>query len=774
MAKSSRNPAFFPILSVGFLFFTAGFTTLVYQTAWQRVLTQEIGIDSVSVTFVVTIFMVGLGFGSYFGGFLSKNYKGNVSRFYGITEILIALYALIAIPLIRFSNTFLASLLQNSSIYIDFIVNLIILILPIFLMGMSTPLIIHIMRNYFEKTGLLVGIFYGVNIIGAACGALVTGLFLIELFGLMGATRIAVIIDMLIGCAFLVLSKTYLGQSKSVSQNKISGKINLNLKLPISIIIAALAFGFVSLSLEIVLFRLLSHFFQGLALLFPVMLAAYLVAMGFGNLISGIATDKAQNRMLAYSWVLLIFSFVTIAAVFWASERFLNNIGITFQSIQPWRPRGEFLSALFMIFLGMLPVFFVSGFFPVVMKFASRNIQNTGIKIGAVLFVYTIGNILGAFITGILLFDTIGTINTVRLCLLLIATGTIAIFWKKKRSLKAITVNNAPLIISALVFSVLLPGDYYYGFKRLAEGQKPIYPAKVHETRLGVESIYKLPNMLDIRTNRAIAAKSLIDIKDIDFARYRLKDLEVFDPQFKPRRIMLIGIGNAVLSTAWADIENLEKLVIVELSKTIVDYNLHHSAKKITETLHYPEVEIVIADGRRYIQKALSRGDKFDLIEIGIQKPIAAGTANVYTREFFERTQKILSHHGYLMTYDYTGVLRTGLEVFKFAFAPESLFDRYVLFTDRDLFGQKEIPVTGKTAKELEVYDVNNDTAIDFFLYDKSLFTILEINTDDHPVFEYNFLKWASTRRPFSYHILSGSRTMLDARRKPKASLVLK
>jgi len=774
MAKSSRNSTLFPILSVGFLFFTAGFTTLVYQTAWQRVLTQEIGIDSVSVTFVVTIFMVGLGFGSFFGGFLSKNYRGNVSRFYGITEIVIALYALIAIPLIRFSNTFLASLLQNSSIYVDFIVNLIILISPIFLMGMSTPLIIHIMRNYFEKTGQLIGIFYGVNIIGAACGALVTGLFLIELFGLVGTTRIAVIIDMLIGCAFLVLSKTYLKQSKSVSQNNIPGKINLNLKLSINIIIAALAFGFVSLSFEIVLFRLLSHFFQGLAILFPVMLAAYLVAMGFGNLISGIATDKVQNRIFAYSWVLLISSFITTDAVFWTSEKFLYKMGITFQSIQPWRPRSEFMTTLVIILFGMLPVFFVSGFFPVVMKFASRSIQNTGIKIGAVLFVYTIGNILGAFITGILLFDTIGTINTVRLCLFLIAIGTIAIFWKKKRSLQEIGIKNAPVIISALVFSLLLPGDYYYGFMRLAEGQKPIYPEKIQETRLGVESIYKLPNMLDIRTNRAIAAKSLTDITDIDFNRYRLKDLEVFDPQFKPRRILLIGIGNAVLSTSWTGIENLEKLVIVELSKTIVDYNLNYSAKEIIESLNNPKVEIVIADGRRYIQKALSRGDTFDLIEIGIQKPIAAGTANVYTREFFERTKKILSHHGYLMTYDYTGVLRTGLEVFNYAFAPESMFDRYVLFTDRDLFGKREVPVTGMTAKELEVYDINNDTAVDFFLYDKSLFTILEINTDDHPVFEYNFLKWASTDRRFANHILSGSRTMLDARRKPKTSLLLK
>ena len=49
------------------LFFLSGFTALVYQIAWQRVLTQVIGIDSYSVALIVTLFMAGLGFGGIVG-----------------------------------------------------------------------------------------------------------------------------------------------------------------------------------------------------------------------------------------------------------------------------------------------------------------------------------------------------------------------------------------------------------------------------------------------------------------------------------------------------------------------------------------------------------------------------------------------------------------------------------------------------------------------------------------------------------------------------------
>src|SRR6266511_6391033 len=54
------------------LFFFSGFPALIYQLTWQRALFRIFGVNIESVTIVVTAFMLGLGFGSLAGGWLSK------------------------------------------------------------------------------------------------------------------------------------------------------------------------------------------------------------------------------------------------------------------------------------------------------------------------------------------------------------------------------------------------------------------------------------------------------------------------------------------------------------------------------------------------------------------------------------------------------------------------------------------------------------------------------------------------------------------------------
>src|ERR1700756_6005898 len=54
------------------LFFFSGFPALIYQLTWQRELFRIFGVNIESVTIVVTAFMLGLGFGSLAGGWLSK------------------------------------------------------------------------------------------------------------------------------------------------------------------------------------------------------------------------------------------------------------------------------------------------------------------------------------------------------------------------------------------------------------------------------------------------------------------------------------------------------------------------------------------------------------------------------------------------------------------------------------------------------------------------------------------------------------------------------
>ncbi len=53
------------------IFFASGFVALLYQVIWQRLLGLFTGLDLYAVTLIVSVFMLGMGFGSFAGGALA-------------------------------------------------------------------------------------------------------------------------------------------------------------------------------------------------------------------------------------------------------------------------------------------------------------------------------------------------------------------------------------------------------------------------------------------------------------------------------------------------------------------------------------------------------------------------------------------------------------------------------------------------------------------------------------------------------------------------------
>jgi len=54
------------------VFLLSGLSSLIYQVAWQRLLTVHYGVGAVSITLIVSVYMFGLGVGSLLGGRLAE------------------------------------------------------------------------------------------------------------------------------------------------------------------------------------------------------------------------------------------------------------------------------------------------------------------------------------------------------------------------------------------------------------------------------------------------------------------------------------------------------------------------------------------------------------------------------------------------------------------------------------------------------------------------------------------------------------------------------
>lgn len=184
------------------LFFLSGTAALTYQVAWQRKLFSAIGVDVVSVSIIVSTFMLGLGVGAVIGGFVADRRANLVTWFSGI-ELGIGIFGFCSTFVIGWLSTNLptASLLSIS------LFSLAVLLIPTTLMGATLPiLVIHIDRTI-GSIGISTGLLYFANTLGGAFGALATGFVLFDRATLTQATYIAAGINVFIAVMALFLPK---------------------------------------------------------------------------------------------------------------------------------------------------------------------------------------------------------------------------------------------------------------------------------------------------------------------------------------------------------------------------------------------------------------------------------------------------------------------------------------------------------------------------------------------------------------------------------------
>lgn len=170
-------------------FFISGFSSLVFEILWERMLRQVFGTTSFALSTLLTAFMGGMALGSW----LCSKYADELDRplrVYGLLEGGIGLYALVVplaldyLPTIYdaifdfyLNDFYLFSLLR-------FVAAFAILILPTTLMGATLPIVsqwVSRRKRLFQGS---IGILYGVNTFGACTGTLLAGFALLPTLGL--------------------------------------------------------------------------------------------------------------------------------------------------------------------------------------------------------------------------------------------------------------------------------------------------------------------------------------------------------------------------------------------------------------------------------------------------------------------------------------------------------------------------------------------------------------------------------------------------------------
>ena len=109
-----------------------------------------------------------------------------------------------------------------------------------------------------------------------------------------------------------------------------------------------------------------------------------------------------------------------------------------------------------------------------------------------------------------------------------------------------------------------------------------------------------------------------------------------------PRRVLMIGLGGGTLVSALSRVVPESEIDVVEIDPSIV-----RVAKEYFNFRPSPKVRVTVSDGRVFVKRALSRGEKYDLIMLDAfdQRYIPP---HLLTKQFLNEVKKILTADGVL------------------------------------------------------------------------------------------------------------------------------
>jgi spermidine synthase len=112
------------------------------------------------------------------------------------------------------------------------------------------------------------------------------------------------------------------------------------------------------------------------------------------------------------------------------------------------------------------------------------------------------------------------------------------------------------------------------------------------------------------------------------------------------RQVLVIGGGDGGVLREVLKHQSVQRAVLCEIDSTVIDLSREHLPEISASAFDDPRVEVVIADGVKYVAE---RDERFDAIIVDSTEPVGPA-AVLFTREFFEGCKRCLSEPGVLIT----------------------------------------------------------------------------------------------------------------------------
>ena len=402
--------------------------------------------------------------------------------------------------------------------------------------------------------------------------------------------------------------------------------------------------GFTALSCEVIWTRALTFFIGNSTYAFSAMLTTFLCGLALGSLLFARLSDRGRN-LLALLGALQVgigaYGMLTIAILghlFYGLDAWWEGFSNAYWGTALWL---TFLKTFVVI---LPPTLCMGGSFPLVTKIVAHGPQAVGRSVGTAYAANTLGAIAGSWVSGFVAIPLLGMHHSLALTALLsVGMGVVLLASGSVSRLRQGVVYAG--VLGLLVVVMVATPALRFG-DIAGEPEKEV----LHYEE-GVAGVVKVATDVYDRKLLSINGWSVAGtgtpnldvalVNDYPEVQKMLAHLPMLlHPA--PRQVLVIGFGAG--GTAWSlrRYAALQRLDIVEFVPGVI-----RAARFFPEVNHGvladPRLRVIIDDGRNFL---LVTPQAYDVVSVDTLDPKHAGNGNLYTREFYELSKRVLKPGG--------------------------------------------------------------------------------------------------------------------------------
>lgn len=602
-------------------FFVSGFCSLVYEVVWLRLVVAKFGVTTPMVSIMLSVFMAGLGLGSWSGGRLIKSWARKASAFlplrlYAGLELVIGLSAVVVPALLAVGYETLqssGSALQwgSAGFYLLSGAWVSVALLPwCTAMGATFPFAMSAIGKLNEsKEGRSFSYLYLANVLGAMAGTLIPAFVLIEILGFQGTLYFACALNLLLAASAFAYSMTV---PRYGAARDSDGEARTTAPKDNRLLVQLFVTGLCSMALEVVWIRQFTVYLGNVVYAFAIILALYLGATFAGSALYRRLARSGDPARFNVAWI--FFGIAALLPLLSADPRFPI-------------PESLYLATSLVLgglrtAIGIVPFSALAGFVtPMLVDRWSNGVPDLA---GRAYAVNVVGSILGPLVAGFWIVPVAGE----HWGLLVIALPLFYLGFTASRGSRdrltwasAAAVASVLLLVFARDYSVKFPNhielrDHTATVVASGEGMK----RRLLVNGTGMTKLTPITKMmahLPIAFHRGAMERGLV---------------------------ICMGMGTTFRSMLSWGIDATVVELVPSVPKLFSFFHPDAPALLASGRAH-----IIVDDGRRFLERSTQ---KFDVMAIDPPPPIGAPTSSLlYSLEFYRTVKPHLAPGGVLQVW---------------------------------------------------------------------------------------------------------------------------